>query len=288
MMSMKKPGILLICTLGLTALSACNADEANKTPAAAKPAAAATPTATPAAATTSTKVATVNGVVIPQVRADLLIKERLAQGQPDTPELRNAIREDLISRELLAQEAVKKGFDKNPDAVTQIELAKQSVLVRTYLQDVMKSSPVGDDALKAEYEKIKAQMGDKEYKVRHILVEKEAEAKDIIAQLKKGVKFEKLAAKSKDPSKSNGGDLGWSAPGAYVKPFADAMMALKKGEYTKSPVQSQFGWHVIQLDDMRAMQAPPLDQIKPQLSQRMQQQQIEKTVADLRAKAKVE
>ena len=278
MMSMKKPGILLICTLGLTALSACNADEANKTPAPAKPA--------PAAP--SNKVATVNGVVIPQVRADLLIKERVAQGQPDTPELRNSIREDLISRELIAQEAVKKDFDKTPDAMTQIELAKQSVLVRAYLQDVMKTSPVSDDALKAEYDKIKAQMGDKEYKVRHILVEKEAEAKDIIAQLKKGVKFEKLAAKSKDPSKSNGGDLGWSAPGAYVKPFADAMMALQKGQYTKQPVQTQFGWHVIQLEDVRPMQAPPLDQIKPQLSQRMQQQQIEKTVADLRAKAKVE
>ena len=234
MMSMKKPGILLICTLGLTALSACNADEANKTPAAAKPA----PAATTPAATASTKVATVNGVVIPQSRAELLVKERMTQGQPDTPELRNAIREDLISRELLAQEAVKKGVDKNPDVTTQIELAKQSVLVRSYLQDVMKASPVSDDALKAEYEKIKAQMGDKEYKVRHILVEKEAEAKDIIAQLKKGVKFEKLAAKSKDPSKSNGGDLGWSAPGAYVKPFADAMIALKKGEYTKTPVQT--------------------------------------------------
>lgn len=284
MMSMKKPGILLICTLGLTALSACNADEANKTPAAAKPA----PAATTPAATASTKVATVNGVVIPQSRAELLVKERMTQGQPDTPELRNAIREDLISRELLAQEAVKKGVDKNPDVTTQIELAKQSVLVRSYLQDVMKASPVSDDALKAEYEKIKAQMGDKEYKVRHILVEKEAEAKDIIAQLKKGVKFEKLAAKSKDPSKSNGGDLGWSAPGAYVKPFADAMIALKKGEYTKTPVQTQFGWHVIQLEDSRPMQAPPLDQIKPQLSQRMQQQQIEKTVAELRAKAKVE
>jgi peptidyl-prolyl cis-trans isomerase C len=148
---------------------------------------------------------------------------------------------------------------------------------------------VSDDALKAEFEKLKSQMGDKEYKARHILVENEADAKAIIEKLKKGEKFEELAKASKDPgSKDKGGDLDWNQPGGFVKPFSDAMVKLEKGKYTETPVQSQFGWHVIQLDDVRPAKYPDFNEVKPGLQQRMQEAMFEKAVADLRTKAKVE
>jgi peptidyl-prolyl cis-trans isomerase C len=234
--------------------------------------------------------AMVNGVSIPQSRVDLRVNAAVAQGQPDSPELRKAIREELISIEVVRQEAVKNGMDKSPEVVQQIELANQQILVGAYLQDYDKKHPIGDDQLKQEYEKLKAQLGNKEYNVRHILVETEAEAKAIIAQLGKKAKFEKLAAeKSKDAgSKEHGGSLGWAVPSNFVPPFASALVKLKKGEYTKEPVQSQFGWHVIKLDDERELKVPTFEQLKPQLQQRLQQQAIQKAVADLRAKAKIE
>lgn len=274
--TLKKTSLLVLCTFGLTMLSACNAEESGKTAAPARE------SAKPAFI--------VNGVAIPQSRIDMMLQQQTAQGQPSSPELLKAIKENLITNELFAQEAAKKGFDKQPEVITQIEMTKSSILARAFVQDFAKSNPVSEEALKAEYDRVKAQMGDKEYKARHILVDSEQAAKDIIAQLKKDPKkFEKLAAdKSKDPSKAKGGDLGWSAPGNFVKPFSDAMVALKKGQFTDKPVQSQFGWHVIRLDDMRDMKAPPLEEVKPQLTQRIQQQKLEKLIADLRAKAKVE
>jgi peptidyl-prolyl cis-trans isomerase C len=235
------------------------------------------------------KFATVNGVVIPQARFDYLLKQSAAQGQPDTPELQKSLRENLIAQEIISQDAAKKGMDKSGDITVQMDLARQQVLVRAYIQDHLKAHPITNDALKAEYDKVKAQLGDKEYKARHILVEKQEEAKDIVAKLKKGEKFDKLAEKSKDPgSKGNGGDLGWNAPGGFVKPFSDALTKLQKGKFTTEPVQTQFGWHVIQLDDVRDMKAPDFEQVKMNLQQRLQQQQIEKMVSDLKAKAKVE
>jgi peptidyl-prolyl cis-trans isomerase C len=266
-MSLKMSRLAIAVISGLITLSACNAQE-------------------PAAKSG----VTVNGAAIPQARIDLLVKERISQGQPDTPELHKAITEDLVNRELLAQAAVKKGLDKNPDIAVEMDLAKQAILIRAYLQDYAKAHPISDDMVKAEYDKIKAALGDTEYHVRHILVPTEAEAKDIIAQLKKGVKFEKLAKeKSKDAgSKPNGGDLNWITPANVVKPFADAMVKLKKGEYTKEPVQTQFGWHVIKLEDERAVKAPPLEQVKPQLTQRLQKEMIAAAVSELRAKAKIE
>jgi len=233
--------------------------------------------------------AMVNGVSIPQARIDMRAKTATTQGQADSPELRKAIREDLINIEVVAQEAVKLGLNKDPDVIQQIELSKQQVLAGAFLQDYAKSHPIGEDQLKQEYDKLKTKMGDKEYNVRHILVETEAEAKDIIAQLGKKTKFEKLAEKSKDAgSAQRGGELGWAVPGNYVPEFANAILNLKKGEYTKQPVKSQFGWHVIKLDDIRDMKAPPFDNIKPQMLQRLQQQSIQKAISDLRAKAKVE
>jgi len=221
----------------------------------------------------------------PKAYFDFLLKERLAQGQPDTPELRNAVREELNTRELLVREAKKKALDKNSDVKNQMELAGQTVLVRAYVSDWLKANPITDAALHTEYDRIKAQMGDKEYKVRHILVEKEDEAKEIIAELQKGAKFEKLAERSKDPgSKANGGDLDWNAPGNFVKPFSDAMIKLPKGKFTAVPVQTQFGWHVIEVDDIRDAKIPSFDDVKAQLQQRLQSQMLDAYFKELRAK----
>lgn len=233
--------------------------------------------------------ALVNGVSIPQARIDLRVKAAAAQGQADSPELRKAIREDMINIEVMAQEAVKTGLDKNADVVQQVELAKQSVLVGAFVQDYVKNHPISEDQLKQEYDKLKAKLGNKEYNTRHILVETEAEAKGIIAQLGKKAKFEKLAAKSKDTgSAAQGGSLGWAVPSNFVPEFANALLNLKKGEYTKEPVQSQFGWHVIKLDDTRELKVPSFEEVKPQLQQRLQQQSIKKAIDELRAKAKIE
>ena len=234
-------------------------------------------------------IATVNGAPISPARFNFLLQQSQQQGQPDSPEVRKNLREKLIIEEIVAQEALKKGMDKLADVNTQIDLARQAILIRSYLQDYIKNNSISDDILKAEYDKIKSQMGDKEYHARHILVEKEAEAKDIIAKLKKGEKFEKLAEKSKDPgSKAKGGDLGWAAPANFVPEFSAAMTKLQKGQYTAEAVKSQFGYHIIKLEDSRVMQAPPFDEVKQNLRQRAQQQQIDKMITDLRAKAKVE
>jgi len=233
--------------------------------------------------------AMVNGISIPQARVDLRVKAAAAQGQTDSPELRKAIREDMINLEVVAQEAVKLGLDKNPDVVQQVELAKLSIIVGAFVQDYAKNHPISEDQLKQEYDKLKAKLGSKEYNARHVLVETEEEAKAVIAQLGKKVKFEKLAEKSKDTgSASQGGLLGWNIPGNFVPEFANAMLNLKKGEYTKEPVRSQFGWHVIKLDDVRDMKVPSFEELKPQLQQRLQQQSIQKAINDLRATAKIE
>jgi peptidyl-prolyl cis-trans isomerase C len=264
------------------AITSCHAQE----PAKAAPAANEIKAAAPA---DKAKPPVVNGVAIPQARFDFLIKQGTEHGQPNTPELQKSIREKLITLEVISQEAEKKGLGKNADAVIQIELSKQSVLANAYVQDYVKANPITDDALKSEYDKLKAQIGDKEYKARHILVEKQEEAKDIIAKLKKGEKFEKLAEASKDPgSKEKGGELDWAPPTTYVKPFGDALAKLQKGKYTTEPVQTTFGWHVIMLDDVRDIKAPSFEEVKKNLLQHAQQQQVEKLISDLKAKAKVE
>ncbi len=223
--------------------------------------------------------------IYPQAYFDFMLKQRTAQGQPDTPELRTAVRDELNTRELLVREAKKQGLDKSPALKTEMDLTQQTVLVRAYMADYLKAHPVPDDVLRKEYDAIKGQIGDKEYKVRHILVDKEDEAKEIITALQKGEKFEKLAERSKDTgSKANGGDLDWNAPANFVKPFADAMVALPKGKFTTTPVKSQFGWHVIEVDDIRDAKVPTFEEVKPQLAQRMQGQIVDKYLRDLRAK----
>ena len=234
-------------------------------------------------------VATVNGKPLPQARLELLVRERVAQGQQDTPELRNFLKQELINREVIQQESIKRGLDKNPDVVMQLDMVRQGVLVAAFLQDYLRKNQPNDAALKGEYERIKTQQGEKEYRARHILVKTEDEAKDALAQLAKGAKFETIASeKSIDTgSKGNGGDLNWAPPGRYVKPFSDALTKLKKGETTKAPVQTQFGWHVIQLQDERPLKMPTFDEAKNQLVQMMSQQALQKVVADLRSKAKI-
>jgi peptidyl-prolyl cis-trans isomerase C len=234
--------------------------------------------------------AMVNGVSISQEKVDTRVKIATSQGQPDTPDLRKAIREDLINLELLTQEAKKAGMDKNPEVIQQAELAKQSVVVSAYLQDYAKTHQITEDQLKQEYDKVKVTLGKSEYNVRHILVETEDEAKAVITQLGKKGKFDKIAkAKSKDAgSAEKGGSLGWAVPSNFVPSFASAMLSLKKGEYTKEPVKTQFGWHVIKVDDIRDLKVPSFEELKPQILQRLQQQALQDLIAELRGKAKIE
>ena len=249
---------------------------------------AAAPAAAPAPAAQPKLV--VNGVTIPQSRVDLLNKELTANGQADSPERQVAIKEELISREVLVQAAQKRGLDKTPDTLAQLDAARQAVLVRALIEAELRASPVSDGELKKVYEDFRRSTGDNEYKVRHILVEKEDEAKAIIADLGKGGDFAKIAKdKSKDPgSKDNGGDLDWGPAARYVKPFADALMAMKKGQTSTAPVKTDFGFHVLRLEDVRPIQVPPFDEMKEQFRQRAQQQQVQRMMLDLRSKAKVE
>ena len=232
----------------------------------------------------------VNGVTIPQSRIDTMNKELTASGQPNTPERQQAVKEELINREVLVQAAQKRGLDKNAEVAAQMDMARQAVLVRALFESEVKANPITDADLQKQYEEFKKSMGENEYKIRHILVDKEDDAKSIIADLGKGGDFAKLAKdKSKDPgSKDNGGDLDWGPTARYVKPFADAVIALKKGQTTTAPVKTDFGFHVIRLDDVRPLKVPAFEELKEQFRQRAQQQQIQKLVMDLRSKAKVE
>jgi peptidyl-prolyl cis-trans isomerase C len=232
----------------------------------------------------------VNGVVIPQAYFDMMNKERETSGQPASVEIANAIKDELISREVLKQAAAKKGLDKDPTVATQMEMARQAVLIRAFFDDYVKANPVTEAQLKSNYAQYTAQLGDKEFKARHILVDSEDDAKKVVAALKAGENFEKLAKeKSKDTgSKDNGGDLDWGPAGRYVPEFANALKALQKGQTTDVPVKTPFGYHVIRLDDSRAMKVPTFDEVKDNFKQRAQQEQVAKLVQELKSKAKIE
>ena len=234
-------------------------------------------------------LAVVNGKPVPSSRADAMVKQLAAQGQPDSPQLRAMVKEELINREILIQEADKLGLSNSPDVKNQVEIARQSIAIRALVQDYLKKNPVKDAEVQAEYDKFKSQAGDKEYHARHILVEKEDEAKAIITKLKGGAKFEDLAKQSKDPgSAANGGDLDWASPASFVKPFSDAMTGLQKGQVTETPVKTQYGFHVIKLEDVRAAKIPTLEEVKPQISESLQQKKLQSFQEDLRKKAKVQ
>lgn len=235
------------------------------------------------------KLPSVNGKAIPKSRVEFMVRQRAAQGAPNNEEGRRQVMDELINREVLAQEADKKGLARRADTQTQLDMARQQILIQALFAEHFKANPIKEDAMRAEYNRARSTRGDKEYKARHILVEKESEAKDIIDQLKKGGKFEELAKQSKDPgSKDRGGDLDWNPPATFVKTFSDALVKLDKGKVTEAPVQTQFGWHVIRLDDVRNTQFPPYDEVKPQITRMLQEQEIQKYVKELRGKAKVE
>jgi len=274
-MTLFKSRILMAGAVSMLTLSACNPTEPSKAAAPSKDAVA----------------ATVNGIAISENRVNILAKQQTAQGQPDGPELRQGIIDNLSMQLLLSQEAIKKGLDKTPEVSDQIDFTQQSILANAFVQDFLKNSPVSDDMVKAGYEKIKGQMTGSEYKARHILVRQEAEARDIIAKLRKDPKaFASLAReRSKDPSsKANGGDLGWFDPSGMVPEFGAALAKLATGKFTEEPVKSHFGYHVILLEDSRPKTFPPLDQVKPVLQQQIQQQNLKKLLDDLKAKAKID
>jgi peptidyl-prolyl cis-trans isomerase C len=235
-------------------------------------------------------VAIVNGKAVPKARIDALALQLSRSGRPVTPEMEGQIKEEVIAREVFMQEAEKLGLSATDDFKTQMELARQAILIRELFADYQKKNPVSDAELKAEYDKFVAANGGKEYKARHILVEKEADAKAIIASLKKGGKFEDIAKKSsKDPgSGAKGGDLDWANPSSYVPEFAEALSKLSKGQLTDVPVKTQFGYHIIRVDDIRTAQLPPFEELKPQIAQQMQQQKLGAYQQGLREKAKVE
>ncbi|MEI8305163.1 MAG: peptidyl-prolyl cis-trans isomerase [Burkholderiales bacterium] len=233
--------------------------------------------------------AIVNNKPIPKQKLDEFVAALAAQGRPDSPELRAAVREELIAREIFAQEAERRGLLRNADVQRQLETSRQEILIRAVIREHIKANPITDADIKAEYEKAVKGQADKEYRARHILVEKEDAAKQIIADLKKGAKFEDLVKQSKDTgSANNGGDLDWNVASTFVKPFADAMSKLEKGKFTETPVQTQFGWHVIRLDDVREAKAPPIEQVKPQIQQELERRRIQDLQKDLRAKAKIQ
>ena len=235
-------------------------------------------------------VAIVNGKAVPIARVKVLAKQVAASGRPVDEATRTQLKEEVILREVFMQEAQKRGVAATADYKDQMELARQTILIRALFADYQAKNPVSDADIQAEYDKFVAANGGKEYRARHILVEKEDEAKAIITSLKGGAKFEDIAKKqSKDPgSGANGGDLDWANAASYVTEFSEAMVKLEKGQMTQEPVKSQFGWHIIQVDDIRQAQLPKLEEIKDQISQQMQQQKLAAFQTSLREKAKVE
>ncbi|MCS6997290.1 MAG: peptidylprolyl isomerase [Casimicrobiaceae bacterium] len=270
---------LVAATVATTVAAQASAPAPARRPA---PTAAPPATAAPAPATKSAE-----DELVSKAQFDLILQERLAQGHPDSPELRAALREELLNRELIVRAAKAKNLDKEALVRTQMQAASETVLIRAYLSEFFRSNPIPEEALRKEYETIRAGLGDKEYRARHILVEKREEAEAVIKQLQAGANFAEIAkAQSKDPgSRENGGDLDWAVPSNYVKPFADAMVALQKGKFTPQPVQTPFGYHVILLEDVRPAQIPAFEEVRAQLTQRLQQQALERHVEELRTKA---
>jgi len=239
-------------------------------------------------------IAVVNGKPVPKARVDTIVsqvqKQAASRNQQVPPDLEKMVRDKVVTDEILSQEAERRGLAASPEFKSQMELARQSILIGLLSVDLDKMTKVTDADVQKEYDKFKAQATGTEYKARHILVEKEDEAKALIAQLKAGAKFDELAKKnSKDPgSAPNGGDLDFAGPGSYVPEFSAAMVALKKGEYTETPVKTQFGYHIIKLEDTRAAQFPPLADVKPQIQQRLAQQKAAAFRDELKAKAKTD
>jgi len=235
-------------------------------------------------------IAVVNGTPIPKARADALIDQLVHQGQQNTPQLQMAVREELVNREILMQEALRRGLPNRPDIKAQIAVAQQTVVLRALIEDFVKKNTPSDAEVTARYNALIKDAGGKEYHLHHILVDNEQQAKDLIAKIKGGASFEDLAKLySKDPgSGKNGGDLDWSDPKAYVPEFADAATHLQKGQMSETPVHTQFGWHIIRVDDVRSITPPPLEQVRPQIVQQIQQEKLQAFEEGLRKNAKIQ
>jgi peptidyl-prolyl cis-trans isomerase C len=236
-------------------------------------------------------LATVNGVELPQIYANFIRQGRMNRGGAPETLTDEAVRDAVIVAELLSQEALRKGLDKGPTIVAAMNFQKKELLSQAMIENFVRSNPLSEQTVKAEYDKAQSKAGDTEYRASHILVNTEQEAKNIISKLSlnKKLKFEDLAKKeSKDTSASNGGDLGWTLPANLVPEFANTMVKLKKGEMTKTPVKTEFGWHVIRMNESRKLDFPSYDKLKNRLTNQMQQQQLRKYVQELRASAKIE
>ncbi|MGU7780418.1 peptidylprolyl isomerase [Burkholderia sp. PU8-34] len=235
-------------------------------------------------------IAVVNGTPIPKSRADAMVAQLVQQGQTDSPQLQQAVRQELVNREILMQEAIRRGIPSRADVKAQVAVAQQTVVLRAMIEDFLKTNQPTDAEVKARYDELAKGVSSREYHLHHILVDNEQQAKDLIAKIKGGAKFEDLAKQySKDPgSGKNGGDLDWSDPKAYVPEFAAAAQKLQKGQMTDEPVKTQFGWHVIRVDDIRNVAPPPFDQVKAQIAQQLVQQKLQAFEESLRQQAKVQ
>jgi peptidyl-prolyl cis-trans isomerase C len=235
-------------------------------------------------------LATVNGVQIPRQRLEVVLHQQMARGAPDNEQLRAQVREALINNELLNQEANRSGIAKKAEVLQQLDITRQEVIANAVVAEHIRLNPVSDADIQKEYDRARAQTGDREFKARHILVATEDDARSVLADLKKGSKFDEIAQKRSldEGTRPRGGDLDWNVPSNFDKAFADAMLKLEKGKMTEAPVRSRFGFHVIQLDDVRPVNFPPLAQVKQQIQQRLVGQKIDGFIRDLRAKSKIE
>lgn len=235
-------------------------------------------------------IAVVNGTPIPKSRADAMVSQLVQQGQPDSPQLQAAVRQELVNREILMQEAVRRGIPNRPDVKAQVAVAQQTVVLLAMIEDFLKKNQPTDAEVKARYDELVKGAASREYHLHHILVDNEQQAKELIAKIKAGAKFEDLAKQySKDPgSGKNGGDLDWADPKAFVPEFAAAAQKLQKGQMTDEPVKTQFGWHIIRADDIRNVAPPPYEQVKAQISQQLVQQKLQAFEEGLRQHAKIQ
>ncbi len=278
----RTPWTLVSTVAAVAILTACGKTQQAAAPTPAPAAAADKPVAAP--------VAIVNGTPISRTEYDIYVKNLLQGKQQElTPEQKNQVLDELISMQLLAAQADKDGLEKDPDTAAQLQVLRMRVMADAESQKFLKGQEPTDAELHAEYDSAIASMDKNEYHARHILVASKDQADQIIQKLKGGAKFEDLAkSQSIDGSKTNGGDLGWFTLARMVKPFADAVKGLKKGEYTQQPVQTQFGWHVIKLEDTRDVTPPPFDQVKPQLTNAVIRKKLQAYVEQLKKDAKIE
>ncbi len=233
-------------------------------------------------------VVTVNKVALPESQLNLLVNAFVLQGHQDTEELRQKLTAELAAREAVAQQAKRLGLDKTPEFAAALAYARRDMLVNAFQADYLAKHPVVEADIQALYEKQVQEAGDKEFRIRHVLVETEDEAKAILAATRKGKKLEALAReKSLDSaSRAMGGDIGWQVPILLVQPVRDAVMHLEKGQVSE-PVQSPFGWHVIQVDDIRAYQFPALDSVRESLIKQLSSQAVLSAMAAVRDKAEI-